>query len=149
LSQASAGQLTNVTNLKSDYATFNDGLIALGPSSLTDVAVNGIVVVNNNLKITSDSLDTIATDLNIQPLRQGNILFQGGLVAIDTQGNLKVNGNATFGQDITVNGQIATGVIAPIPNQDLTVKLKNKANQVGSNMVITNANGNHIVQINQ
>ena len=149
LSSASAGQLSYVPNLKSDYATFNNGLIALGPSSLTDVAISGSVVINNNLKITSDSLDTIATDLNIQPLRQGNVLFQGGLVAIDTQGNLSVKGSANFAQNVTVNGQLATGVIAPIPNQDLTVNLNNKTPQEGSNMIINNASGNHVVQISQ
>ena len=66
-----------------------------------------MIVISNNLKITADSLDTIASDLNIQPLRQGNILFQGGLVAIDTQGNLNVKGNANFAQNVTVNGQIS------------------------------------------
>jgi site-specific recombinase XerD len=142
------GKLTYIPNLKSDYATFSNGLIALGPSSLTDVAVSDMVIINNNLKITSDSIDTIATDLNIQPLRQGNILLEGGLVAVDTQGNLAVKGNATFAQNVTVDGEFATGVIAPIPNEDLTVNLKNKTNQ-GSNMVINNATGNHIVQINQ
>lgn len=147
LSNASNGELTYVPNLKSDYATFNNGLISLGPSSLTDVGISGTVVINNNLKITSDSLDTIATDLNIQPLRQGNVLFQGGLVAIDTQGNLNVKGNANFAQNVTVNGQLATGIIAPIPNQDLTVNLNNKTQ--GSNMVINNSGGAHVVQINQ
>ncbi len=144
----SSDKLTYVPNLKSDTAMFSNGLIALGPSSLTDVAVSDLLVIHNNLKITSDSIDTIASDLNIQPLRQGNILLQGGLVAIDTEGNLKVNGNANFAQNVNVNGQLAAGIIAPVPNHDLTVSLDNKSKS-GSNMIINNATGNHVVQINQ
>ncbi len=145
----SGSKLTYVPNFKADYATVTGGIIALGPTSLTDAAVSDMIIVNNNLKITSDSLDTIGTDLNIQPLRQGNILFQGGLIAMDTQGNLKVNGDATFSHDVRVNGQFATGIIAPIPNHDLAINLKNKTTTAGSNLTINNANGNEVVKINQ
>jgi len=144
-----SGQLTYVPNFKSDFATFNEGLIALGPTSLTDLAVSSTISVNNNLRITNNSLDTIGSDLNIEPLRQGAIQFMGGLVAIDTNGNLSVTGNATFAHDVTVDGQFATGVIAPIPNQDLVINLKDKANKSGSSLLITDATGSGVLKINQ
>lgn len=140
-------QATNIPNLSSDYATFNQGLIALGPTSLTDVAVSDMLTINNNLKLTSDAIDTIGSNLNIESLRQGNINFMGGLVAIDTQGNLNVNGNAHFSHNVTVHGQLAAGVIAPIPNQDLIIHLKSK--KIQSSFVITNASGSGVMKVNQ
>jgi len=139
----------NASNFSSDYATFNQGLIALGPTSLTDVAVSNMLSINNNLKITNNSLDTISTDLNIESLRQGNINFMGGLVAIDTQGNVNVKGNALFAQNVTVQGQLAAGIIAPVPNKDLVINLKDKAHQMPSSLVVTSATGSGVLSINQ
>ncbi|HVA96365.1 MAG TPA: site-specific integrase [Candidatus Acidoferrales bacterium] len=144
-----SSQLTYVPHLQSDYATFNQGLIALGPTSLTDVAVSSSISINNNLRITADSLDTVGTDLNIEPLRQGTIRFMGGLVAIDTQGNLQVNGNAHFAHNVTVNGQFAAGIIAPVPNQDLVINLKNKKDKSGSSLIVTSATGSGVFRVNQ
>jgi len=144
-----SGQLQNVPNLQASFGTFNQGLVALGPTSLTDVGVQGTISVNNNLKITADAINTIGSNLNIEPLRQGNILFMGGLVAIDTQGNLQVNGNAVFSHNVAVKGELAAGIIAPIPNNDLIINLKNKADKTASSLIITNATGSGVLQINQ
>lgn len=144
-----SAQLNSVPNMQANFATFNQGLIALGPTSLTDVGISGTLSINNNLRITADAINTIGSDLNIEPLKQGNILFMGGLVAIDTQGNLQVNGSATFKQNVTVHGQLAAGIIAPIPNQDLTINLKNKSSGAGSSLVITSATGSGVLKINQ
>jgi site-specific recombinase XerD len=144
-----SGQLSYVPNFKTNFATVNEGLIVLGPTSLNDLAVSNTISINNNLKISQNSIDTIASDLNIEPLRQGNILFMDGLVSIDTRGNLSVNGNATFAENVSVNGQLAAGIIAPIPNQDLAINLPNKSNNSGSSLLITNATGSAVVQINQ
>ena len=144
-----SGQLQNVPNLQASFGTFNQGLVALGPTSLTDVGVQGTISVNNNLKITADAINTIGSDLNIEPLRQGNILFMGGLVAIDTQGDLRVNGNAVFSRNVAVNGVLAAGIIAPIPNSDLIINLKNKADKTASSLIITNATGSGVLKINQ
>jgi len=143
------GQLTYIPNFKSDFGTFNQGLITLGPTSLTDVSVSSTITVNNNLRITQNTIDTIGSDLNIQPLRQGNILFMGGLIAIDTQGNLQVNGNANFAHDVNINGQLAAGIIAPIPNQDLVITLPNKKDKSGSLFVIRSSSGSGVLTINQ
>jgi hypothetical protein len=144
-----SAQLTHAQNIQSDFGTFTQGLIALGPTSLTDASVSDSLSINNNLKISSNSINTIGTDLSIEPLRQGKILFMGGLVAIDTQGNLKVNGNATFAHNLQVNGQLAAGIIAPVPNSDLTINLKNKKDKIGSSLLITNATGSAVLRVNQ
>ncbi|HSX08587.1 MAG TPA: site-specific integrase [Candidatus Saccharimonadales bacterium] len=131
------------------FATFDQGLVSLGPTSLTDVGVSSSLSINNNLKITADAINTIGSDLNIEPLRQGNINFMGGLVTIDTQGNLHVNGNAIFAHDVAVNGQFSAGIIAPIPDNDLVINLKNKSDTTGSSLIVTDATGSGVLKINQ
>lgn len=144
-----SGMLSYVPNFKTNFATVNQGLIVLGPTSLNDLAVSDTVSIDNNLKITQNSIDTIASNLNIEPLRQGNVLFMDGLVAIDTQGNLSVSGNAHFDHNVSVNGQLAAGIIAPIPDQDLVLNLPNKSNNTGSSLIITSATGSAVLKINQ
>ena len=144
-----SAQMSNTPSFESNFATFNQGLISLGPTSLTDVGVSGTLSINNNLKITADSIDTIGSDLNIEPLRQGNVVFMGGLVAIDTEGNLQVNGNATFAHNLSVGGELAAGIIAPVPDSDLVINLKDKSNKTHSSLLITNATGSGVLQIDQ
>jgi hypothetical protein len=66
----------------------------------------------------------------------------GGLVYIDTDGNLKVGGNAEFAKNVTVNGTLATNVISPLPGNDLNVNTGN------SNLQITNASDSAILSVN-
>lgn len=144
-----AADLAFVPNFKSDYATFNQGLIALGPTSLTDVGVSGKLSVGGNLHIDDNSINTIASDLNLQPLRQGNLSIMGGMVVIDTEGNLNVNGNANFAKDVTVKGKLAAGIIAPVPQEDLLISLPNKDDRSGSSLIVKNATGGAVLAINQ
>lgn len=144
-----SSQLSHVDNLDAQYGSFDQGLIALGPTSLTDVGVSGTISVNNNLKVTADAINTVGSNLNIESVRQGNVLFEGGLIAIDTQGDLQVGGNATFAHNVQVNGELAAGIIAPIPNNDVIINLKNKSDKSGSSLIITNATGSGVLQINQ
>lgn len=91
-----------------EFAQFNQGIVALGGSSLTDVAITGQLQLGQTTLIADNSINTIGANLELQPLRQGDISFMSGLVTIDTQGNLTVSGNATFAQNITVEGKLAT-----------------------------------------
>jgi hypothetical protein len=144
-----SADLAFVPNLKSDYATFNQGLIALGPTSLTDVGVSGKLSVGGNLQIDNNSINTIASDLNLQPLRQGNLSIMGGLVTIDTEGNLTVGGNADFAKDVHVRGKLAAGIIAPVPQEDLIISLPDKDANTGSSVLVKNATGSAVLAINQ
>lgn len=97
-----------------EFAQFNQGLIALGGSSLTDVAVTGQLQIGLTTLIANNSINTIGTALELQPLRQGNLSFMAGLVTIDTEGNMDVTGNARFAKDVTVEGTVATNSISII-----------------------------------
>ena len=144
-----SGELTYIPNFSSDFATFNQGLIALGPTSMTDASVSDKLIIDNNLQLTKDTINTVGSDLQIQPLRQGNVVFMGGLVAIDTEGNLEVKGDASFVNNVTVKGKLAAGIIAPVPDEDLIFHLADKSDGTASQLTVTNATGSAVVSINQ
>ncbi len=131
-------------------------LRVLGPSTLSDVAIIGNLNVGGSLILANNAINTLGSDLELQPLRQGNLSVMGGLLTIDTNGNLKVYGNATFAKDITVKGKIAASVIAPIPNSDLIIQLDNNHKKSdsksvihNSEFVINNASGSGVLTVNQ
>jgi hypothetical protein len=115
--------LAFVPNLNAQFGTFEQGLMAFGPSSLSDVSVAGQLSINGSMIFTDNSINTLGANLQIQPLRQGNISFMAGLVTIDIDGNISVAGNATFAKNVRVNGTLAAKVISPVPDEDLIIKL--------------------------
>ena len=77
------------------------------------------------MTISENSINTLGTDLALQPLRQAPLSIMGGLVTVNTDGNLSVSGNAAFAKDVKVYGKLAAGIIAPVPNEDLVFKIGN------------------------
>jgi len=138
----------DISTLSSQFApTFAQGLIALGPSSVTDMSVAGQLSVGSNLILADNSINVLGHDLEIQPLKQGGVSFLSGLIYIDIDGNLKVGGNAEFAKNVTVSGKLASNIIAPIPNQDLIFDLADESGN--SNLVIKNSTGSSVLSINQ
>jgi hypothetical protein len=157
-----AANITNITNvyqntspnssprfetLSSEFATFSQGVIALGASSLTDVSVTGILHIGNSLAFSENAINTLGENLELQPFRQADVSIMGGLVTINTEGNLSVKGNANFAKNVEVNGILATNVISPLPGKDLIFKLgsENKNNKVK----IQNSNNTDVFGVNQ
>jgi len=118
--------------------------MVFGSTSLSDTSVVGQLSINGNLILANDSVNVLGADLNLQPLRQGGISLMGGLVYFDTDGNLKVGGNAEFAKNVTVKGTLAANVISPLPGNDLTVGLSDK-----SKLLVNNASNSAILAINQ
>jgi len=116
-----SGQFIYVDKLQTKLATFTQGLMSFGPTSLSDTSIAGQLAVGGNLILADGAINVLGADLEIQPLRQGGISFLSGLVKIDESGNLSVSGNATFAKDVTVGGKLATGIISPIANNDLAI----------------------------
>ncbi len=71
-----------------------------------------------------------------------------GLVSIDTKGNLKIGGNATFAQNVTVNGSLAANIISPLPNQDLAVNLGKKSDGTPQSLQINNGSKMPVFSVN-
>ena len=108
------------------------------------------------LILANNTINTLGSDLQLQPLRQANLSIMGNLINIDTNGNLKVEGNATFAHDVTIKGKLATNLIAPIPDSDLVVQLDNYQNNPdskstirNSQFVIRNSSNSAVLAINQ
>ena len=142
-----SSQFVYIDNLSATTASFAQGLIALGPSSVTDMSVAGQLSIGTNLILADGSINVLGHDLEIQPLKQGGISFLSGLIYIDIDGNLKVGGNAEFAKNVTVLGKLASNIIAPIPNQDLIFDLTDESGN--SNLVIKNSTGSSVLSINQ
>ncbi len=90
---------------------------------MADVSVAGQLAVGGKLIIAENTINVLGSNLEIQPLRQGNISFMGGLVTINTNGDVEFKGNAMFAHDATVKGTLAAHIIAPVPSEDLVIKL--------------------------
>jgi hypothetical protein len=133
-----------VPTLNSDFVTVNQGLIALGPTSLADTSIAGTLSVNGNLILSDSSINVLGADLQIQPLRQGGVSFEGGQIAFDTDGNMRVSGDASFGKNIAVAGSVNTRYISALPGNDLNVNLPE-----GSALAVNNASGSAVFKLNQ
>jgi hypothetical protein len=118
--------------------------MVLGSTSLSDTSIVGQLSIDGNLILANDSVNVLGADLNLQPLRQGGLSIMGGLVYVDTDGNLKVGGNAEFAKNVTVKGTLAAGVISPLPGNDLTVNIGSGNSQLtvqgASNSAVLNVN---------
>lgn len=141
LSASESASLTYVSNLSAETATFNQGIIALGPSSLMDTSVVGQLSINTSLVLANNSINVLGADLQIQPFRQGGISFLSGLIYIDTEGN------ATFDKDITVKGKLAAGLISPLPDKDLIFNLPSSPTH-DSQLTIRNSTGSAVLSVN-
>ena len=144
-----SGQLTYVQNLGAENAVFGQNLTVFGSTSLSDTSVVGQLSVNGSLILADNSIDVLGSDLNLQPLRQGGISLMGGLVYFDTDGNLKVGGNAEFAKNVTVKGTLAAGTISPLPGNDLTINLATSSGIENSKLKIENSEGSNIFAVNQ
>ncbi|MDP2638312.1 MAG: site-specific integrase [Candidatus Levybacteria bacterium] len=125
-----AAQLAFVESLQAEQAQFNQGLMVFGPTSLSDVAITGQLSINATMFFTNNSIETLGTELSLQSLRQGGLSIMGGLVYVDTDGNLKLEG------DLSISGKLAVNIISPLPSSDLAIK-----NASGSSVLSINQNG--------
>ncbi len=150
-----SGLLTYIPNLNASSTQFPT-LQVLGPSTLSDVAIVGNLNVGGSLILADNAINTLGSDLELQPLRQGNLSVMGGLLTIDTNGNLKSLGNADFAKNVTIKGKLTAGIIAPVPNSDLIIQLDNNQKKPdpksvihNSEFAIHNASGSSVLAVNQ
>ncbi|HSW88440.1 MAG TPA: hypothetical protein VLG12_04725, partial [Candidatus Saccharimonadales bacterium] len=139
-----SAQFSNVPTLHTDSATIEQGLVSLGPTSLSDTSVTGQLSIGSQFVFSNNSINVLGGDLELQPLKQGGIAIAGRQLYIDNNGNITANGNATF------NGFLAANTIKPITDHDLTVNLDN-GNTSGheANFKVTNASNSAIFNVSQ
>ena len=112
-----SSQLAYVANLGATNLSVAQGLTVYGPTSLSDTSVVGQLSIDGQLILSQNSINTLGTDLNLQPLRQGGLSIMAGLIYIDS------NGNATFNSDLTVKGNLYARNISPVDGGDLSLVL--------------------------
>ncbi|HSW97644.1 MAG TPA: site-specific integrase [Candidatus Saccharimonadales bacterium] len=139
-----SAQFANVPTLHTDSATIEQGLVSLGPTSLSDTSITGQLSIGSQFVFSNNSINVLGGDLELQPLKQGGIAIAGRQLYIDNNGNITANGNATF------NGVLAANTIKPIKDRDLTVNLDNgNTNSNAANFKVTNASNSAIFNVNQ
>jgi len=144
-----SANLAYIDEIRSSRGYFEQGLISLGPSSLSNVSVVGELSVDSNLVLANRSINVLGADLELQPLRQGGVSFLSGLIYIDLDGNLKVSGKAEFTKDLKIGGTLFANLIAPIPDQDLVFTLKSGKNSTSPNFQIRNSSNSAVLSINE
>lgn len=133
-----SSQLAYVDNLNSQTAVFSQNLTSYGYTTLSDTSIVGQLAVNGTLVLADNSINVLGADLNLQPLKQGGISLMAGLIYIDT------NGNAKFGNDVTIEGTLYANAISPIPGKDLRINLA-----TGSSILASTSDGSQVLKIDE
>ena len=128
----------NATPLSTNSAflTIAENLMVAGATTLTDAAILNTLSVGNNLTIGSNSIDTLGTDLEIQPLQQGGVKFLGGAVSIESDGRLKVQEDAEFAKDVKVGGVLSAKDVS-ISRANVEILSKSEIVASGSSGLVT------------
>ncbi|MCL5113767.1 MAG: site-specific integrase [Patescibacteria group bacterium] len=143
-----SAEFAYVDRLNAKEGNFSQGLMSLGPSSFSDVSIAAQLSVGASLTILNNSINVLGENLELQPLKQGGVSIMSGLIYIDTDGNLKVSGNAQFAKDVTVRGVLAANIIAPIPDQDIILRLGTPNTNKNSSFAIHNSSSSAVFSIN-
>lgn len=134
---SSSAALSYVPNLSTDFSTIHQGLMVLGYTSVVDLSASEQISISGNFILSENSINVLGADLEIQPLKQGNIRFMSGLMTLDTNGNLAVFGDASFAKNVEIKGRLSASLIAPVPGSDLIIQLPGSGNN--SHSIINNA----------
>jgi len=94
-----------------NFATIKTDLTVLGTTTLKDASVQENVTVGSDLTIGATKIETTTSPLEIQPLRQQAVSIMGGLLVIETDGTMKVEGEARFAKDVKVTGVLSASSI--------------------------------------
>ncbi len=143
-----SAQLTDA-NLQVSTLDVTTGLMSSGTTSLADTAIAGQLTIDGRLSIADTEINVVGSDLQLQPLRQGGVNFLGGLLTIDTNGNLNVAGNAVFNQNVTVSGTLAVNTLSPLANHNLSIQLATPSASNDPGLNINNASGSAVLTLTQ
>lgn len=122
----------DMQNLSADFATFRGGLMSLGPATLTQVTVLDSLSIGTTFLVGSNSIDTLGQTLEIQPLRQGAISFMAGVIIIETDGTLRVTGNAEFASDVEIRGKLSANIISPVSDTIIIASGAEQSQEIAS-----------------
>ena len=129
--QVSISGNLSVNEVHANFGIFEQGITSMGPITSNIITATDQLAVGTSFTISNNAINTIGTDLEIQSLRQGAISFEGGLIRMDTDGNMSVNGNLNLlGEIDAVHGvfsgtltahALATDLISPVADSNISV----------------------------
>ncbi len=80
-----------------------DNLVVFGTTTISEVSVMDSITVGNNLTIGNGAINALQ-DLEIQPLKQGNISFLGNAITFMANGEAVFRENVSFEKNVAVKG---------------------------------------------
>jgi len=110
-------KLTEDINLPNNGYTFEDDLLVLGTTSLSNATITDSLNIGGTLSLVNNSIDIFSGPLYLQSLGLGGIDILAGKIVIDE------HGNATFEGDVTIKGKLTASSINPLPENDLVIDL--------------------------
>ncbi len=148
-----------VGSLNAQFGLFEQGIVSLGSGTFTQLTAMDSISIGQGFILGNNSINTLGADLEIQPLRQGNISFMAGRVTIDTDGNMAVDGNISIQgnlaaargifSDTIESRALVTNIISPLADKDLVFKLNGESFASNSGKLqIQNTQGNQVLAIN-
>lgn len=141
------GDTFNTASVSAGFGTFYQGLLSLGASTFGNLSVMDQLSIGTTFTLSQNSINTLGTDLNIQPLRQGAVSFLAGAVRIEADGQLSVSENAVFHKNLTVKGKLFANLISPLADKDVEVTLPSSNNH-DSRFVISGASSSAVLTVN-
>ncbi len=150
--------LVNAGTLTADFGIFEQGITSMGPITATDITAMDTLSVGTSMIFTNNSINTINAELAIQSFRQADITFQGGLIRMDTDGNMEIAGNlnvvgeidAVFGvfSGTLATPALAVGMISPLAGDDLTIRLTEDSSSNSGRLKVANHQGKEVLSVN-
>ena len=142
-------------------------LTATDSASLDQIAVDSLYVTNqaaiNSLSVTNslalgsdmvigndNTINTLSSPLKIQSLAMASVEVMGGLVTIDTKGNVNIAGNLAIGGNLDVAGRVASSGLTlkdTIGNVQGDNLYMSDATASGSLLTLQNSSGNVVSSV--
>ena len=84
--------------------TLTQSFAVFGESILGKTTIAGSLLVDGSVLVSEDSIQTGGSTLYLQRDRLANLDIMGGVVVVNTLGNVIINGNMNITGDLAVNG---------------------------------------------
>ncbi|MGE5042139.1 MAG: site-specific integrase [Candidatus Levyibacteriota bacterium] len=146
---SSFGEPLADVSLQAKFGTFSEGLLSLGASTFGNISVMDMLSIGSGSTFTlsQGAINTLGTDLQIQPLRQAGVSFMAGAVIITPDGQLQVNEDALFNKNLAVKGTVYTNLVSPLPNSDLSVQLGSESTS-SAGFAVRGASSSAVLRVN-
>jgi site-specific recombinase XerD len=147
-STANDSHYIDVSTMSAEFALFRENLISIGTTTLREATVLDSFSIGTQMVFEQDSVNVLGSNFEIQPLRQGGVSFLGGLMALDTDGNLYVGNDAQFAKNVTIKGGLFASLLSPLPGNNLDILLSSNEGSESAEFRIINDSKTPVFGVN-